>query len=71
MGVGVAPATEFLKNSGLPLEKDGGVAVDEFLQVKGKQDVFAIGDIAVFPQIKTGESRSVRFPRCSSVRLCS
>ncbi|EIN09781.1 hypothetical protein PUNSTDRAFT_51954 [Punctularia strigosozonata HHB-11173 SS5] len=59
MGVGVAPATEYLKASGLPLERDGSVAVDEFLRVKGQQDVFAIGDIATYPQIKTGESRRI------------
>lgn len=55
MGVGVAPATEFLKKSGLKLEKDGGVLVDEFLKVKGRENIYAIGDIAVFPQIKSGE----------------
>jgi NADPH-dependent 2,4-dienoyl-CoA reductase/sulfur reductase-like enzyme len=55
MGIGVAPATEFLKNSGFPLEKDGGVLVDEYLRVKGKEGVYAIGDIAVFPQLKGGE----------------
>jgi hypothetical protein len=56
MGVGVSPATEFLKASGLPLEDDGGVVVDELLRVKGQQDVFAIGDIATFPQVM-GASR--------------
>ena len=46
MGVGVAPATEYLKNSkGFEqvLERGGGVYVDEFLQVKGVPDVYAIG----------------------------
>lgn len=47
MGVGVAPATEFLKGSGIPLERDGAVKVDEYLRVKGLpagvQDVYAIG----------------------------
>jgi len=49
LGVGVAPDTEFLKNSGFEMEKDGGVSVDEFLRVKGAQDVYAVGDIAQFP----------------------
>lgn len=48
MGVGVAPATEFLKDSGIELEKDGGVKVDEYLRVAsgppGLKGVFAIGN---------------------------
>ena len=46
MGVGVAPATEFLKSSGLTIEKDGGVKVDQYLRVKSgpdQKDVYAIG----------------------------
>lgn len=47
MGVGVAPATEFLKGSGIELEQDGGVKVDEYLRVvrapPGVKGVFAIG----------------------------
>lgn len=46
MGVGVAPATQFLKGSGIELEKDGGIKVDKFLKVKSGKDtknVFAIG----------------------------
>lgn len=46
MGVGVAPATEFLKGSGLELERDGGVKVDKFLKVtsgKNTSNVYAIG----------------------------
>jgi len=54
LGVGVAPATEFLKGSGITVEKDGGVKVDGFLRVEGVEGVFAIGDIAIFPQ-QTGE----------------
>lgn len=59
MGVGVAPATEFLKNSkGFELEKDGGIKVDEYLRVSGRKSIFAIGDIAVFPQA-TGEYKRI------------
>lgn len=58
VGVGVSPATDFLKQSdGFPqgaLRKDGGVLVDEYLKVRGLEDVFAIGDIAVYPQIHLG-----------------
>jgi len=63
MGVGVRPATEFLKQSnGFPtgvIQKDGGIAVDEYLQVRGLEDVFAIGDVAFYPQLPTKESRRV------------
>jgi len=48
-GVGVAPATEYLKSSGIQLEKDGSVKTDESFAVEGLQDVYAIGDIATFP----------------------
>ncbi|TFL04019.1 hypothetical protein BDV98DRAFT_563426 [Pterulicium gracile] len=58
MGVGVAPATKFLEGSGIPLEKDGAVKVDEFLAVQGLpsgvSDVYAVGDIASYPQV-TGD----------------
>ncbi|KAF8608560.1 FAD/NAD(P)-binding domain-containing protein [Ceratobasidium sp. AG-I] len=61
MGTGVAPATEFLKDSKFQLEKDGGLVVDDLLRVKGFEDagVYAIGDIAHFPQASTGEQRRV------------
>ncbi|OJA09005.1 hypothetical protein AZE42_11543 [Rhizopogon vesiculosus] len=59
MGVGVTPATEFLKQSGFQLEKDGGVKVDEYLKVQGHDNVYAIGDIAWYPQQRTGESRRI------------
>ncbi|KAJ4292550.1 Apoptosis-inducing factor 1 [Kalmusia sp. IMI 367209] len=49
-GVGVAPATEYLKeNSAVQLEKDGSIATNEAFEVKGLSDVFAIGDIATYP----------------------
>jgi len=61
MGTGVAPATDFLKSSNFQLEKDGGVIVNELLQVKGFEDagVYAIGDIAHYPQAPTGDLRRV------------
>ena len=54
LGVGVAPATEYLKSTeGFPeLQKDGSVEVDNQLRVKGvpsDANVFAIGDIATYP----------------------
>jgi NADPH-dependent 2,4-dienoyl-CoA reductase/sulfur reductase-like enzyme len=59
MGVGVAPATEFLKQSGFQLEKDGGIKVDQYLKVQGQDNVYAVGDIAWYPQQQTGESRRI------------
>jgi NADH dehydrogenase FAD-containing subunit len=48
LGVGVRPATDYLKGS-VQLEKDGSVATDEHFLVHGHEDVFAIGDIATYP----------------------
>ncbi|KAG2157970.1 uncharacterized protein EDB93DRAFT_1122429 [Suillus bovinus] len=59
MGVGVVPATEFLKQSGFQLEKDGGIRVDQYLKVQGQDNIYAVGDIAWYPQQKTGESRRI------------
>lgn len=49
LGVGVAPATEYLKASGIKLEADGSVAVDDHWRVKGVDDAYAVGDIATYP----------------------
>ncbi|KAG1747078.1 uncharacterized protein EDB91DRAFT_1116111 [Suillus paluster] len=59
MGVGVTPATEFLKQSGFQLEKDGGIKVDEYLKIQGQDNIYAVGDIAWYPQQETGESRRI------------
>jgi len=45
VGIGVKPATEFL--SGVPLEKDGSVLVNEHLSIDN--DHYAAGDIARYP----------------------
>lgn len=50
-GVGVRPATEMLR--GVPLNPDGSVTVDEYLQVA--EGLYAAGDIARFPDWRTGE----------------
>lgn len=59
LGVGVAPATNFLEDAkGFPeLRKDGGVEVDDRLRVVGlptESGVFAIGDIAAYPSRQDG-----------------
>ncbi|MBW3130702.1 FAD-dependent oxidoreductase [Hymenobacter profundi] len=46
LGVGVRPATDFLKET-FQLEKDGGLQVDEYLQAA--PNIYAAGDIAHFP----------------------
>ncbi|MEP7213465.1 MAG: FAD-dependent oxidoreductase [Acidobacteriota bacterium] len=51
VGIGVSPSTEFL--SGFELHKDGGVIADAHLQIA--PDVYAAGDIAHFPDSRTGE----------------
>jgi NADH dehydrogenase FAD-containing subunit len=66
MAVGIGPATEFLKESGFHLEKDGSLRVDKWLRVAGLPDVYATGgflfptsglkftagDIATFPYVQ-------------------
>lgn len=50
LGVGVAPATTYLKeNSAVSLEKDGSLQVSAKFAVQGLENVYAIGDIATFP----------------------
>ena len=49
LGVGVAPATEYLKASGIKLEDDGSVAVDDHWRIKGVDNAYAVGDIATYP----------------------
>jgi len=51
VGVGVRPRTDMLGE--FDLAGDGGVDVDETLRVD--EDVFAAGDIARFPDFRTGE----------------
>ena len=59
MGVGVGPATEYLKdNSEVKLEKDGSLSVDEKFAVKGLSDVYAIGDIATYPYSGPGGNKT-------------
>jgi NADPH-dependent 2,4-dienoyl-CoA reductase/sulfur reductase-like enzyme/nitrite reductase/ring-hydroxylating ferredoxin subunit len=62
LGVGVSPATEYLRsNSILRLEDDGSIKTDENFQVVGLKDVYAIGDIATFPYHGPGgEGKYVR-----------
>lgn len=57
LGVGVSPATEFLKsNPAVSLEKDGSLRTDESFRVPDLPDVYAIGDIATYPYHGPGGS---------------
>ncbi|KAG6898209.1 hypothetical protein C0992_003321 [Termitomyces sp. T32_za158] len=52
MGVGVVPATEYVKGSGIALEKDGGIKVDKFLRVQSgpdQENVYAVGPSPQYP----------------------
>lgn len=50
LGIGVAPATEFLKGStDIELMKDGSLKCNELFEVEGLKDAYAIGDIATYP----------------------
>lgn len=73
LGVGVKPATAVLKSSGLDLEKDGSVLVDGQLRIKAvsKGNVFAVGDIATYPDSVTGDSVRVEHWNVASVRPSS
>jgi len=51
LGVGVKPATSFLRN--LNLLPDGSVKVNEYFEVM--EDVYAAGDIATYTDWRTGE----------------
>lgn len=46
LGVGVTPATGYLSNSGVGLERDGSVRVDDFWRIKGVDDAYAVGQFA-------------------------
>lgn len=49
VGIGVRPATEFIR--GVRTRDDGGIIVDRFL--RAAPDVYAAGDIAVFPEARS------------------
>ena len=58
-GGGVKPATEFL--TGVELAKDGGVVVDDHL--RAANGLYAAGDIAPFPSVRTGERQRIEHRR--------
>ncbi|HSD63063.1 MAG TPA: FAD-dependent oxidoreductase [Ignavibacteriaceae bacterium] len=61
-GIGVVPATQFL--SGIDLLKDGSLKTDAYLRVQ--EDVYASGDVATFPDFRTGDSIRVEHWRLAA-----
>lgn len=62
LGVGVRPATDYLKNNpAIELQKDGSILTDGHFAVNDIADanVFAIGDIATFPYTGPGGNGSL------------
>lgn len=55
LGVGAIPRTDFLKNTSIVLEKDGGITVNADLSVPNVEDIYAVGDIARYPYHLTGK----------------
>lgn len=56
LGVGAKPNTDLFKSAGFELEEDGSIRVDEYMRVKdpkAKNVIFAIGDIAKYPDLLT------------------
>lgn len=65
VGIGVQPATEYLQGQKLELHpKDGSVQVNEYLQAA--DGVYAAGDIARYPDWRTGESTRIEHWRVAA-----
>lgn len=54
-GIGCVPNTEWLESSGLLL--DDGVVTDEFCRATGAEDVYAVGDVARWWDVRAGTWR--------------
>lgn len=54
VGAGIAPNTEFLKDSSIELDSQGGVVCDPFLQTS-EHDIYAAGDVASYPYWYSGK----------------
>ncbi|MCW2683776.1 MAG: phthalate 3,4-dioxygenase, ferredoxin reductase subunit [Blastococcus sp.] len=57
VGIGVTPQTDWLRGSGLDLQR--GVLTDEFCRAVGVPDVYALGDVARWFDVRTGVHRLV------------
>ena len=52
-GLGIEPNVELAAAAGIAV--DGGIVVDEYGRVGGREEVFAAGDVARFPEPALGE----------------
>jgi 3-phenylpropionate/trans-cinnamate dioxygenase ferredoxin reductase subunit len=52
-GLGIVPNVELAEKAGLPI--DNGIVVDKFGRVGGRDDVFAAGDVANYPNLVLGD----------------
>ena len=46
IGAGVSPKTDYLKESGIQLDRDGGITVAPTMKIPDLDNVYAIGDLA-------------------------
>ena len=53
-GLGIVPNVELAEAAGLPV--DNGIVVDEYGRVDGRDDVFAAGDVANYPNLVLGSA---------------
>jgi 3-phenylpropionate/trans-cinnamate dioxygenase ferredoxin reductase component len=51
-GLGIVPNVELAESAGLPV--DNGIVVDRYGRVDGRDDVFAAGDVANYPNLVLG-----------------
>jgi 3-phenylpropionate/trans-cinnamate dioxygenase ferredoxin reductase component len=51
-GLGIVPNVELAETAGLPV--DNGIVVDKYGRVDGRDDVFAAGDVANYPNLVLG-----------------
>jgi 3-phenylpropionate/trans-cinnamate dioxygenase ferredoxin reductase component len=51
-GLGIVPSVELAERAGLPV--DNGIVVDKYGRVDGRDDVFAAGDVANYPNLVLG-----------------
>ena len=56
-GIGIVPNVELAEAAGLPV--DNGIVVDKYGRADGRDDVFAAGDVANYPNLVLGGSSRV------------
>ncbi|MCI9105619.1 MAG: FAD-dependent oxidoreductase [Lachnospiraceae bacterium] len=54
LSIGVRPATEFLRDSGIALGKRGEIVINEYMETSHK-DIYALGDAVAVPHVVSGQ----------------